>query len=426
MERRYQLRISLFLVMLILISCVSVSGSESPNKQTIVIWAWDTAVTAAKEAADAYSKTNPDAKVVVVDMAQDDVVTKLNIGLSSKANSEQLPDIVFVEDYNLYGYIKYYPNAFVDLTDKISPALFMPFKLKTMMYNDKLYGVPYDSGVCGLFYRVDIIKAAGYTEDDMRNLTWDKFIEIGKVVKDKTGVDMLPIWVDENMEGRIILQSCGEWYVKSDGSTLNILSNDGLYASISTIDKIFDADIVYEASSWDDLVNSIYNGKVCTIVGACWWAPILKEEKSQAGLWRIAEIPYVTDRKSNSVGYSNLGGASWCVLNNKNKDLSIDFLKNTFASNTDLINSLVSDVGLITTLKSSTTVSNYDVTDDYFGDQLVYKEFVSWGEFIPTVNYGYMTYEINSIVGRKTKEVIRGKDIETAIKEIDAEARLLR
>ena len=411
--------------MLIFISCTVISGSESQNEQTIIIWAWDTAVTAAEEAADAYSKINPDAKVVVVDMAQDDVVTKLNIGLSSRVDTEQLPDIVFVEDYNLYGYIKYYPDAFVDLTNQISPDLFMPFKLESMMYDNKLYGVPYDSGVCGLFYRIDMIKAAGFTEDDMRNLTWDKFIEIGKVVKEKTGVDVLPILVEGNMEGRIIMQSCGEWYTKSDGSTLNILGNDGLYASISTIDELFDAGIVYEASNWDDLVNSIYNGKVCTIIGACWWAPILKEEKSQSGLWRIAEIPYVNDTKISSVGYSNLGGASWCVLNNKNKNLSIDLLKNTFASDTDLINSLVHDVGLITTLKSATSVSNYDANDDYFGDQLIYKEFVYWGESIPTVNYGYMTYDVDSIVGIKTKEVIAGKDIETAIKEIDAEARLL-
>jgi len=411
--------------MLILISCASVSGSESSDNHTIVIWAWDTAATAAKEAADAYSKINPEVKVVVVNMAQNDVVTKLNTGLSSKATSEQLPDIVFVEDYNLYGYIRYYPDAFVDLTDKISPNLFMPFKIKTMMFNGKLYGVPYDSGVCGLFYRTDLIKAAGYTENDMQNLTWDKFIEIGKAVKEKTGVDMLPIWVDENLEGRMILQSCGEWYVKSDGSTLNILDNNGLYAAISTIDKLFKADIVYEASSLDDLENSFYNGKVCTVVGACWWAPIIKEEKSQAGLWRMAEIPYVSDTNVHSVGYSNLGGSSWCVLNNKNKDISIDFLKNTFASNRDLINSLVKDVDLVTTLRSATNVPNYDVPDDYFGKQLIYKKFVSWGESIPVVNYGYKSYEINSIVGRKTKEVIEGKDIETAIKEIDAEARLL-
>lgn len=397
--------------------------SKSTDKPKIVIWAWDTTVTAANEAAKSYNRVNPNVDIEVVNMAQNDVVTKLNTGLVNGVDSGSLPDIVLVEDYNLFGYITHFPGAFVDLTDEISPDLFMPFKLKFMMHNNRLYGVPYDSGVCGLFYRIDVIKSAGYTEQDMRNLTWDKYIEIGKNVKKKTGINMLPIFVEENMEGRVILQSTSHWFVKDDGVTLDIVDNPGLRASIGTIKDLHDAGIAYDAANWDDYVNSIYNGRVCSVVGACWMAPIIKEEKSQNGLWRVAEIPKVSGPDGTYTSYSNLGGASWCILNTTNKEYSIDFLKHTFASDTELINTLVPEVQLITTLKAAKDVPNYSKVDEYYGNQLIYQQFVRWGDNIPTVNYGLSTYEINEIVGRNTQNVLNGKDIDGAIQDINNEAK---
>ena len=66
----------------------------------------------------------------------------------------------------------------------------MDYKLSVMTDGDKIYGVPFDSGVTALFYRKDLIEQAGYTEADMQDITWEKYIEIGKAVKEKTGVAM--------------------------------------------------------------------------------------------------------------------------------------------------------------------------------------------------------------------------------------------
>ncbi len=56
------------------------------------------------------------------------------------------------------------------------------------------------------------------------NLTWDRFIEIGKDVKAKTGHEMMAL--DSNDGGliRIMMQSGGQWYFNEDGS-LNITGN---------------------------------------------------------------------------------------------------------------------------------------------------------------------------------------------------------
>ena len=48
-----------------------------------------------------------------------------------------------------------------------------------------MYGIPFDSGVAAVFYRTDYIEEAGYTAEDMQDLTWDKYIEIGQAVQEK-------------------------------------------------------------------------------------------------------------------------------------------------------------------------------------------------------------------------------------------------
>lgn len=416
-----------FAILFIIAATAIISGIVLFNRKEenkIKIWAWDTAVTAANAAVEKYTTINNDIKFEVVDMAQDNVVQKLNVGLASGALNS-LPDIVFVEDYNLFGYIKYFEEFFVDLTSEIDSELFMPFKLNSMMQDNKLYGVPYDSGVSTMFYRYDYLTEAGYTEQDLESITWSDYIEIGQQVKATTGKDMLPIILESNMEGRIMLQSGGEWYVENDGTTLNILENESLYSTIETIKALYDADIVYDSATWDDMVSAIYNGDVATVIGACWWGPIIKEHTSLSGKWKVAKLPKM-EGNSAFTHYSNLGGSSWVVLNKENKNTCIDFLKQTFASDNELINDLVESIGLVTTLKNAKNVENYNIEDDFWGGQLVYKQLVDWSEYIPSVNYGTLTYEIDSIVGIKIKEVIKnGKSIDQAIQEIYQLASLL-
>ena len=41
-------------------------------------------------------------------------------------------------------------------------------------------GIPFDSGVAGMFYRTDILEEAGYKSEDMQNITWNQFIEVSQ------------------------------------------------------------------------------------------------------------------------------------------------------------------------------------------------------------------------------------------------------
>jgi lactose/L-arabinose transport system substrate-binding protein len=122
----------------------------------------------------------------IVDMAKADVEQKLQTQLAS-GSTKSLPDIVLVEDYNAPKYLRSFPGSFEPLSGKIDHAGFAKYKVDLMTVDGKVYGLPFDSGVTGMFYRKDMIEKAGFSEKDMQNITWDRYIEIGKKVEAATG-----------------------------------------------------------------------------------------------------------------------------------------------------------------------------------------------------------------------------------------------
>lgn len=166
--------------------CGNSSSDASGNEDKVTVWAWDEAfnIKAVNEAKEFYE--NEDVDVEVVTMSQDDIVQKLNTALAS-GNTDGLPNVVLIEDYRIQGYLTSYPDAFADLTDIVDENNFAAYKFAVNKVDDKIYGVPFDSGVTANFYRTDILEEAGYSEEDMKNLTWDDYLQVARDVKEKTG-----------------------------------------------------------------------------------------------------------------------------------------------------------------------------------------------------------------------------------------------
>ena len=160
----------------IAVACVS----NVSLARDITVWAWDQNfnVSIMQEAAKIYQKANPNVSIEVIDFAKNDIEQKLQTMLASGVTSS-LPDIVLIEDYNAPKYLSSYPGAFAPMTGKVNYTNFAPYKINLMTLNGETYGLPFDTGVAGLFYRVDLLAKAGYKPEDMENITWDQLIEIG-------------------------------------------------------------------------------------------------------------------------------------------------------------------------------------------------------------------------------------------------------
>ncbi len=395
---------------------LSRQNTEAPRlKDPLTIWAWDESfnIAAAKTAKEFYLKEHPDADIEIVTVAQDDIVAMLYTRFSAGAYDD-LPDIVLIEDYRIQGYLHTYANEFADLSDIAVPDDFASYKTEMNQFNGKMYGIPFDCGVAALFYRTDYIKQAGYSKKDMENLTWERYIEIGKEVKEKTGKYMLTLNPGDLGQIRMMLQSAGSWYTDEDGNP-NVLENDVLKEAIRTYKKIVDSGIATYVGDWGQFVGAFNNGEVATVPTGCWIAPSLEHAQDQKGKWAVAEIPRLEGIK-NSVNASSLGGGGWYVLKNAGHEQEAkQFLQETFASDVTLMDRLAGDIELVSTLKAAKSAPNYSEGVAFFGGQKIFKDFIRWVKNVPTVNYGEDTYEIEDSMTEALQKIIDGIDMEVVL-----------
>ena len=403
-----------------LAACGSSGDGEKAKKKDdnkLTIWAWDESfnIKAANEAKDIYAKENPDAEVEVVTMAQDDIVAKLNTSLSS-GSYDGLPDIVLIEDYRIQGYLTAYQDEFADLSDIASADDFASYKTGVNQVDGKMYGIPFDSGVAAVFYRTDLIEQAGYTSEDMQNLTWDKYIEIGKAVKEKIGKHMLTLDPSDLGQIRMMLQSAGTWYTDEEGK-VNIKDNKALKQAFSTYQKIVDSGISKQVSDWDQFVGAFNNGDVASVPTGCWISPSILNAEDQSGKWAVAAFPKMAEN-ADSVNASSIGGAGWYVLKNVgHEELAKDFLSKTFASNAELMNQLAVDINLVSTLKAAESAENYTKGIEYYGGQEVFADFAEWQNAVPTVNYGQDTYAIEDMMTEALQQILSGTDMDKVLSD---------
>ena len=240
---------------------------------------------------------------------------------------------------------------FADLTDAIDFSDFANYKVQCLTVDDRVYGVPFDSGVAGMFYRKDYLEAAGYTAEDLVGITWPEMIEIAKAVKEKTGkyaFDFVPsdcafAWFDSAM------QSTGEWFYDEEGNA-DFVNNKAVREMFDVIKTLWNDDCVYRAESRDSAtISAIQAGEIAFVLTAVWSTPTITAATDADGLWDYAPLPKLTTTDSASE-YTNIGGSSWVILENSaNKDVAIDFMKSIFAGDLDFYSQILAEQGAVAT-----------------------------------------------------------------------------
>lgn len=418
----------LFLVSILLVACSSSpesKGSESKggNEEIdeITAWAWDPKfnIAALEIAKEAYKNENSDLNVKVVENAQDDIVQKLNTALGS-GTTKGLPNIVLIEDYRAQSFLQAFPDSFYELTDSFNGADFAEYKIAPTSLDGKNYGVPFDTGVTGLYVRTDYLEEAGYSIDDLQGIEWQEYIEIGKKVQEATGKTFLTIDPSDLGIIRIMMQSAGTWFVEEDGVTPNLVNNEPLKAAMKVYKEMIDEGILKPHSDWNQFLAGFNSGDVVTVPTGNWMTPSVKAEESQAGKWAVAPIPKLNI--PGGVNASNLGGSSWYVLNVPGAEQAADFLGKTFGSNVEMYESLVSEIGAIGTYTPAAENDAYGTEDEFFGGQAIIADFAEWMEEIPGVNYGMHTYAIDDIITVEMQNYLSGKDIDDVLSDAQKQA----
>ncbi|WP_394404724.1 ABC transporter substrate-binding protein [Streptococcus sp. 20-1249] len=407
----------------VLAGCGSSSSSKSDKADvdSITVWAWDAKynVKAVELADKIYQKTDDDpVEVKIVESAQDDIVQKLNTALSSGV-TKGLPNIVLIEDYRAQSFLAAYPDSFFPLTDIINAKDFVDYKIAAGTFDKEVYNVPFDTASTGMYVRTDILEKAGYKVEDLQDITWDQYIEIAKVVQEKTGVKAITNQMDDLGQIRAMINSSGAWYTGEDGKTPTIKGNAALKEAFEDMKVLYDGGLMNVHNDWAQYVSAFNKGTVWSAPAGNWLTPSITAETSQAGKWAV--VPYPRQSVEGSVNASNMGGSSWYVINQNGKEEAA-FLKETFGSSTELYKQLTDQIGAIGSYKPATEAGMYDMKVDYFGGQEVYKDFAGWAQEIPAVNYGSNTYEIEDILAKAFTDYTKGGNLDKILSDAQQEA----
>lgn len=388
------------------------SEDEGKKEVNLTVWAWDVNFNGAalKIADELYEG----ATIEMVEMAKADVLKKVHTVLAS-GSSEELPDIVLIGDLSAPAYFMAYDEPFKDLTDIINYDDFANYKKQSVCYNGKYYGVPFDTGVAGMYYRVDYFKEAGYTMEQLQSgITWDEYIEAGKKIKDN-GHYLTTINPGDLSLFQIILQSCGSWYTDEAGNA-NLVGNEALKDCFEIFGQLQNTGVAKKISDWSEYAGALNSGEVASTVSGGWLNATIMNATEDSGKWAIAPVPRL-DREGGT-NYSNQGGSSWYVVaDSPNADVAADFLAKTFAGSTELYDKLLETKSIMGTYLPAANVPAYDITNPYFCDQPVNKNFAEWLSKVPDVNYGAYSFETQSILVPFVEQYLNGADINECLKQ---------
>lgn len=398
MNKQFRLFCSAFLF-LSLAACSNGedTGTDSVaenNEETLTVWAWDANfnIPIMEKAGEYYKEDgHENFQLDIVEMSNDDTKQKMVSAFTSGV-SEGLPDIVLMDDYDVPGYLMNYEGKFADLTNEIDFADFAAYKVDNATYQDQVYAVPFDSGSAGLYYRTDYLEEAGYSQEDMQDLTWTEFVEIGKAVKEKTGK-----WFLVFIPGRgthymqMAMQSAGLWYFDENGEIF-LKDNPAIREMAPILKEIEKNQLAKPVNYFEpEGIGAVTSGEVAAVNSAIWFSATLRSAEDQSGKWAYTHLPML-ETVEGATPYSNLGGSSWLILNESpNKELAIDFLKSQFAGNDEFYQDILVENGAVGTYLPSQTGEAYQYEDPFFNDAQIYKDFSEWMEEIPGVDYGENT-----------------------------------
>lgn len=410
----------LMAILLVLTLCLTASFGLAEDATTLIVWCWDDAFNGAgmRAAADLYTAQHPEVKVDV------QIIPNINLAFSSAVIGQQydlLPDIILVQDRDLDKQVNLY-NVFTDLTDSgIDFTRFSPYKVQAATSGGRNYGIPFDNGVACFVYRADLLEQAGFTTADITDITWEQFIEVGTAVKEKLGIPMLKIRTDAGFTLlEMMMQSAGSWYFDAEGD-LDIVENSVLREAIDLYLEMYKKGIIMEVTDGEQYTASFYDGSVIGTVNASWVLAGVSKEEALSGKWAITNVPRLINAEG-ATNYSASGGCNWCVLNTSvNKDLAIDFLKETIGGGTMAQEYYANALDAATVIGSflpAVESDSYKKAVEYYGGDTIYSKLVDYSANVPQINPGWYTTDARTAIATAVSQIHAGSSIEDALAEM--------
>ena len=293
--------------------------------------------------AEKWNEENPDRKVKLVlsNMAYDDMHNKLSLALES---GEGAPDVVDIE----LGKFPAFMTGNIglkDLTDAIEPYKDNVVESRLDLYSKdgKYYGLPTHVGTTVAFYNTEELEAAGIDYTTIK--TWDDFKEAGIKYHEATGKTFAAAETTAQWTLNLMLAQKGGSYLKEDGS-LDV-NNDKMVEVLQCMKDMQDAGALATIAGGqpdNEEAYPLYNsGDVAAAIMPFWQTSRYTSYMTDlSGKVAIAAPPVFGDNDAvKTIGGGGTGTA--VVASSENADLAADvfaFIKLSDEANVEVWNVL--------------------------------------------------------------------------------------
>ena len=388
--------------------------SDDENTLTVAAWDKNFNIPALEAAGKAFQEKNPDFKLEIIEQSRSSDVENAVTTAGESGDYSNLADIVLFQDHYFQQYVTNYPDAWQDVDDAdIDWADFGEEKLSYSTIDGKHYGVPVDNGTVIFAYRTDILEECGYTIDDVTGITWDKFIEIGENVYNKTGKYLLSMDGSGNDLPYMMLQAEGVSQFK-DGKA-NLADNETLVSVIEVLEKMQQKNVLLLENDWDGYTNDIQKDLVAGVMNGNWIIPTISQVAENSGKWALTTMPTL----SGEEGYASNGGSSLYITANCEKaDLAKEFLAYTFGGGEGAIatyDDALRNGGVITTCISAGQSEVYQEGVEYFGGQPIYADIVEMGSHVKVIEQSDFHYTCREKLSAAITNIHNGTPVADAL-----------
>ena len=409
--------LSLVIVLAMCAALFSVAAFADDDN-TLTAYAWDANfnIPALQAAEAAFQKVNPDFKLeIVLQSGSSDVEQAVTLAGSS-GDVSTLPDIVLFQDHYIQSFVRNYPDCWQSLEGAdIDWSDFGAEKLSYSTIDGVHYGAPVDNGTAIFAYRTDILEQCGYTLADVTGISWDRWLEIAKDVKDKTGMAMLSMDHSGDDLPYMMMQAEGlsQW---KDGRP-NFVDNEPLKKIIEVIVQGANDGTIILANSWSEYTDqTIMGDQVAGVMNGNWIIPTISQVAANSGKWALTTLPTIEGGKE---GYAANGGSSLYITGNcKKVELAKQFLAYTFGGgegSMETYDNALRNGGGITTCLSAGKSDVYQEGVEFFGGQAIYSDIVAMGEFVPVIEQNDFHYNARTYIGNAITNIQNGADLATEI-----------
>lgn len=279
-----------------------------------------------RDITDSFMQLNPNIKVNLTFVAYENLHDKIVTSASAGAGGYDtiLIDTVWPAEFASAGFL-------LDITDKITPEMqndVWPAALKAVIWEDKIYGMPWLNDVEYFYYNEKMLKEAGFNAPPK---TWTELIEQSKVLKEKGIVEypFIDEWAQEEaltaQYTQYLYAFGGEFFDKD----LNPLFNQGgglkaLEFMVENTKNGFINPASIE-SSWEAVRNVISQGNAAFALNFTYMFGLVNnpDESKVAGDVKIGLMP------GESAVSSTLNGGMGIGISSKSKypDESWEYIK---------------------------------------------------------------------------------------------------